>query len=328
MERILSKEEIAELLSAVKSGELPPETWDDEAPDVERRTKKLDLVRGHWTGRWRLQNFDIILDSFARDYGIALTNLLQRTVTVNRTTIETDDFETVLHKISEHGTIGLIDLTPLKHGGLFLLDTSLSFTLIEIIMGGANEGNPMLLERPLTPIEMNILKVIMGHGCKNLQEALAPVEQIEASVVRIEVNPRLVNIVPPETEVMVAKFVISLDNISGTMTLVIPSTSLEPLREKIKDSIMAMAGSKESAWSGHLSENLGHMQTVLMAQSGTVSLSIRDILDLRAGDFIDLEYDPNTPIRILVEQRPKFFGIAGIRKGKKAVRVTSKIRSD
>ena len=56
-------------------------------------------------------------------------------------------------------------------------------------------------------------------------------------------------------------------------------------------------------------------------------MTIRSILNLRPGDIIELDYNPDQPLTILVEDQPKFLAIPGERNGKKAFHVTGRHRN-
>ena len=53
-----------------------------------------------------------------------------------------------------------------------------------------------------------------------------------------------------------------------------------------------------------------------------ISLTINQLLELKEGEIIDLDYDPNAPLKVLVEDRLKFFAIPGVLNGKKAISLT------
>ena len=101
MERILSKEEIAELLSAVREGQVETEVAPEPFPE-ERDVKRLDLSQAHRYGRRRFGNFDLILDAFARNCGISITNRLQRSVNIQRVLIEPKQFDPFLAGFHRH----------------------------------------------------------------------------------------------------------------------------------------------------------------------------------------------------------------------------------
>ena len=50
-------------------------------------------------------------------------------------------------------------------------------------------------------------------------------------------------------------------------------------------------------------------------------LQMHDFIDGK-GDILTLDYDPNLPLKVLVEDKPKFFAIPGTHNGKKAISLT------
>lgn len=325
MERILTKEEIAELLSAVHSGEIETETGPGPA-EPERPVKPLDLIRTSInSGRWQNANFDVILDAFARTHGNSLTSRLQRPVAIKRRAVEAVEFDPFLLQLGENGAIGIIRLDPLSHGGLFVFDSTFSYILVEMMLGGSIGMEPLIPDRPLTTIEMNLVKSVMEGTCTDLRKAFAPLEALSASLIKVESDPRLVNIVPQDTEMMVVTFDVSIDAVAASMNVVIPYSSLEPLREKVKEGIFDIKAKPGNSWTHTLKRMVTTMEVEVAAQLGELSLPIKEILDLQTGDIIDLDYDPNTPMRVLVEKKHKFLALAGIRNGKKTVHITGNL---
>jgi len=325
LERILTKEEIAELLSAVKEGEIRADSASDLSTP-EGSVTRLDLVRASLgSSRWQNSNFEVILNSFSRNCGISLTNRLQRSVTIKQNSINASEFDPFALNLDNKGSIGVIPLDPLTHGGLFVFDSTLSYALVETMLGGTLGSSPIFPSRSLTAIEMNLIKNVMENACHDLRKAFQPLEALSTSLVRIESDPRMVNFVPPETELMIIEFIVTIDSITGMMNLVIPYSSLEPLREKIKDGMPDLQASQSTSWSRTLQEAVISVETGITAQLGELTLPIKEIIDLQVGDIIDLDYDPNTPLRVLVETKPKFFAMSGVHNGKKAVRITGNL---
>jgi flagellar motor switch protein FliM len=64
------------------------------------------------------------------------------------------------------------------------------------------------------------------------------------------------------------------------------------------------------------------METSIIAQSGTITLPLNEVLSLKKGDIIPLHYDPNSPLKVLVENNLKFFATPGIYAGKRAISLT------
>ncbi len=328
MERILSKDEISELLAAVKHGEIDPESHEDRSyqPGAAkpREVRRLDLTRAQGMGNWRMPNLDILLENFARHLSISFTNRLQRYVAVKPAGSKSMDFEPYLQRLSGKGSIGIVGLDPLKAPGLLIFDGQLSFALVEILLGGSIDSQLLSLDRTLTAIEKNVIRGVLSDCCSDLQKALQPLIEVQATLAQIETNPRLVNIVAPDAGIVIAEFGVSVDNLSGSLSLVIPHASLEPLRDKLRDRAMPL-GRKESRWSMQVREDLKSMELECVARLASISLKVRDILNLKEGDIIDLDVGPEEPISIVIGDLPKFSAKVGTRNRKKAVKIRERI---
>lgn len=325
MERILSKEEIAELLSAVRAGEIAVEGV-AIASNGASKANKLDLVFSHSTRKCKFDNFDIILDTFGRNYGISLTNCLQHSTLVKRDAIEAYEFEGFLQRLSGNEAIAIIRLDPLRWGGLLIINDALSFYLVEKLLGGNADAQQSLPDRPLTAIERSILKKSIEDACVDLEKAFLPLETLQSSLVKIESNPRLVNIVPPDTQVVVCRYTVKVRQMTGEIRLAIPLPSLEPLRAKLRDQMGPLNKKADHNWRKQFESALTEMETEISAQLAQIALPVRDILNFQVGDIIDLGRDPSGPLAVLVEGKPKFIAQAGAIKGKKAIRLAERIK--
>ena len=323
MEPILSKDQIAELLLAVKSGQVSTDLK-GEGDTIDRanvKTVNLFQLGSRSDRQQRIPNFDIILDDFAQNFSITLTNLLQRNFNVTRTGIENMEFQEYMVSQKDAGAIGVLSLDPLKNGALMLLNGQLCFTLIEIMLGASTEMSPLQLDRKPTTIELNVLKSTMLKACKDIDSSLEQVIQLETSVLKVESNPRLVSIAEPDAEVLVGSFEIKVGELSGKFDMVFPVATLDPVREMLRD-LLTVKTVKQSGWYEILVREMEQMTTTIIAQSGTVTMPVHKVMKLQKGDIVNLNYDPNSPLRILVEENHKFFAIPGTVSGKKAIHLT------
>lgn len=323
MERILTQEEITELLSAVRDGQVDVDPESEEA-SADREVSKLELIRLQGQGRWRIANFDIILDAFARNFGISLTNRLQQSVTVKRTSIQTLEFDPFLQQLSGRGANAILRLDPLRYGGVINVHEELAFPLVEILLGGSGEYHLPPPSRNMTAIETNVLKSVISDACQDLAKSFRSVVELQVSPIKVVNNPRLVTIVPPEALVMVAQFEIAVKNLAGIMSLIIPLASLEPLREKLREEA-AFSTNHSGNWQSALRTEIQGMNLNLVGRLASIELTVREILNFQVDDVITLDCDPDQPLQILVEEKPKFTGMTGLLKGRKAIRVSKPI---
>jgi len=323
VEPILNKKQIAELLLAIKSGQVSTDLKD--ADTTAERTDVLPLnlfqMSSSADSKQRIPNLDIILDNFAYNFGISLTNHLQRNVTITRTGIETFEFQEYLLSQKDAGAIGVLGLDPLKNGALMILDAQLCFSLVEIMLGASTEMEPIQPDRKPTTIELNVLKSTMIKACSDIDKSFNQIITLASTVVKVESNPRLVSIAEADSDVLSGRFQIKVGNLSGSFDIVFPVATLDPIRDQLRD-LLTVKTVHQSGWQNLLLGELKKMSTTVIAQSGTISIPVRKIMKFKKGDIIDIDYDPNSPLKVLVEENHKFFANPGIISGKKAIHLT------
>jgi flagellar motor switch protein FliM len=325
MEPVLNRAEIANLLKAIKDGKVPLGQEEQEQENFLPSTpiNIFQLTRPD-NEQFRIPNFDIILDNFSRMNGRSLTQQLQSTFTITRTRLETFEFQKFMADKHNPGAIGILDLFPLKYGALIMLDSALSFSMLEMMLGASADLDSPHLDRRLTPIELNILKTVIADACSDLDKAFAPLLELNTALIKLENNARLVSIVEGEAEVIVGSFLVKAGTYSGEIHLVFPFATLEPLRQQLKD-LLNISTVTQSAWQEILEDEMQDIAATITAQSGTIDLTVKQVLCLEPGDIMPIEYDPSSAIKVLVENHPKFTAIPGTHKGKKAISLTGAI---
>ena len=325
VEPILTKQEIDDLLSAIKQGRVstePEKSGKTPVQQVEYSELDLFQVSNQRGDNIRIPNFDIILDAFCQNFSISLSNQLQRTFSIIRTELESMPFQEYLLSKENPGSIGVLDLSPLKHGALIQFDPSLSFSTIEIMLGASNDLDLLKLDRTLTKIELNVLKALMKRACDDLDRAFRPITRLDSTLIKVENNPRLVSITNPKSEVIIGRFDVTVGEQHGVMELVFPLATLDPFREEFRD-LLSVSSLKHGGWTDILIEELKDMSTTVIAQSGVVDLSVGHVLGLKKGDIISVDYDLNSSLKVLVEEKLKFLAQLGVHRGKKAISLTT-----
>ncbi len=323
MEPILNKEQIAELLEGIKSGKVSTDLQGNDSSVDTANVTPLNLFKmaGSSDKQQRIPNLDIILDNFSTNFGITLTNQLQRTVTLTRTGIDSLEFQEYLLSQKEAGAIGVLSMEPLKNGALMVLDSELCFSLIEVMLGAATEMSPLHLDRKPTTIELNVLKSVMLKACEDIDKSMEQIVELESSIVKVESNSRLVSIAEPDADVLAGHFQIKVGNLTGSFDLVFPVATLDPLRDELRD-LLTVKTVRQSGWHDVLIKEINKMSANVIAQSGVITMPVHKVMKFKKGDVLNIDYDPNSPLKILVEENLKFFAIPGTIGGMKAIHLT------
>lgn len=320
MEPILSKHEISDLLRAIRQGKVSLGQGQDFS-QVKYEKVNLFNLAPPVNDKLKIPNFDIIVDNFARHYSVSLSNQLQRTVSIVRTKLHTFEFKKFFEEIKNPGAIAMLEIPPLAQGALLLFNPSLSFSLIEILLGASSDAETLQLNRELSTIELNILKVILNLSCNDINKSFNPLINLSTSITKVASNPRLVSITEPESEVVACTFQVTVGKDSGEIRLLIPLASLDVLYEDLKN-LLRINAKHTVTWQETLVREVKNMTANITAQSGQIKLTVQEVLQLKVGDILEIDYDPNSPLKVLVENQPKFYAIPGTHNGQKAISLT------
>lgn len=321
MEPILSKIEIADLLRAIHQGEVSIDNSIDADTTIYESINLLKLAKPGGSDKIKIPNFDIIMDSFARHYSVVLSNQLQRTVSVTRDSLKTTELQEFFEQQSNSGSIGMISLSPLNQNSLIILDPSLSFSFIEMMLGASSEIGTVKLNRVASTIELNVLRVIMGLACKIIAKSFKPLVDLNPSITKVDSNPRLMSITDPDAEIVVCSFHVNIGKDSGEIKLIFPYALLEYLNDELLN-LLQVTDRQTTGWHELLTTEVNEMITTVSATLGSTTLNIGKVLDLKVGDFIELDTQPGSPLKVLVEDKVKFSAISGTHNGKKAISIT------
>jgi flagellar motor switch protein FliM len=333
VEKILSKEEISDLLSAVRHGEIQVDQPGSAAgstaasgqADKSVSAKECNLFHADGPDGWKLANFDLVLDSFAHNFAMSLSTRFQRSVSVKLNAMESMSFDNLLKRLSGRGAIGILQVEPLSGGGLAIFDEQLAYSLVEIVLGGSSETEIVPPNRVMSAIELNVIRDVIESACPELSKGFRQLQDVSASVVKVVSNLRLLNFVPPDAGVVAARFRVVIDSLEGDITLVFPHTALEPLQKQHSNKSVPVSESLNSKWRNLVCDELDYMDVEIEGLLATLSLRVRDILNFQVGDVIELGCNPDTPLQVMIEGRPKFYGMAGVQGGKKAIRISGRI---
>jgi flagellar motor switch protein FliM len=161
---------------------------------------------------------------------------------------------------------------------------------------------------------------------EDLENAWATVEKIGCSFVRTEVNPQFVGIVPPTDVVIASTFDVELENANGTITIVIPYSTIEPIKQKLSSGFQIESDQTDKKlWTKIIKDQLLVTDCNLKVNLGETEIQLKDLMNLQIGDVIPLDQDSTGEFNVQVEGVNKFKGYYGIHHGTVAVQVTRTI---
>lgn len=320
-EKILTKEEIDALVAAVFEGSLVP---DKELAKAGPQAEQFDLldIEAHRV----IPNLDIVYDGFIRYNRVTMSNRLGRMVDIKKEEARPYKFGDFLNVLSSPVCMAIYKMDPLKGAALVAYDSTLVFTIVDSILGGSGVGSGQGMNRLFTSIELRLVEKIVKDALADLERAWAPLCGVNMSLLRMEMNPRLVNIVPPEYQVVTISMKVQIEETVGNMILAIPFMTIEPIRDKLKRGVQMDMMVVDPLWSYRLSEELLGAPLELSVEMGGASITLAELLDLSAGDTVMLDSSGKDELVVKVAGTKKFQGIAGVSGGNKAVQISRALR--
>ena len=318
MEKILSKAEIEALLNAVFEGRIEPEK---ELSKAEGAVTTYDLVNTD-AHKGFVPNLDIIYDSFIRYNRVNLSNRLRKSVEIKKIGARSYKFDDFLQTLPSPVCMGIFKIEPLKGAALISFDSTLVLSLVDGLLGGTGSAKVPIANRMFTSIEVRLMEKIVGDALQDLEKAWAPLYATHMSLLRMEMNPRLVNIVPPEYQIVTMSLKIQIDDVSGNMMFAVPFMTIDPIRDKLKTGMQFDLMAIDPQWSFRLSSEMMEAPMEATVEMGNASITLRELLDLAPGDTIMLDQACSSEMVVKIEGVPKYFGIPGVKHGNKAIQIS------
>ena len=321
MEKILTKEEIDALVAAVFEGTLIPEK---ELAKGGVQAEQFDLldIEAHRV----IPNLDIVYDGFIRYNRVTMSNRLGRMVDIKKEEALPFKFGDFLSVLPSPVCLAIYKMDPLKGAALIAFDSTLVFTIVDSILGGSGVASGQGMNRLFTSIELRLVEKIVKDVLADLEKAWAPLCPVSMNLLRLEMNPRLVNIVPPEYQVVTMSMKIQIEETVGNMILAIPFMTIEPIRDKLKRGVQSDMMAVDPLWSYRLSEELLSAPLDISVEMGCASITLAELLELAPGDTVMLESSGKDELVVKVGGATKFLGIAGVSGGNKAVQISRALR--
>jgi len=324
---VLSQAEVESLLSAMDGRE--SDVIADAAKSRLKHRDKIspyDFKRPERVGKEQMRSLQTMHEGFGRNFGAALSALLRTIVELKLTSVDQLTYSEFVFSLENPTCFNLINAAPLE--GQLILDINLSllFPIIDRLLGGGNDSAPPA-RRPLTEIELRLVSRITDLFCKEMKHAWENVLELDLSIDRVESNPQLVQIVPPNEVVVLISFELTLGEARGMMNLCIPFNAIERIATRLSANSWVSYGKKTAT-----PENIQRIENRLNAaivdvvvELAETNISTSDLIGLRVGDIIATEKDVQRPLVVSVEGRPKFHAQAGAFKGRKAIEVIGTI---
>ena len=112
-----------------------------------------------------------------------------------------------------------------------------------------------------------------------------------------------------------------MEDRSGHFDIVIPYSSVEPIRDLLIQNFMGEKFGCDQIWEDHLADRIREAEVSLEAAFPTEVFSLKDVLSWKKGSQIVLSSDMQSPIHLRSQNHQLLLGKLGQKNGHVAVKV-------
>ena len=247
----------------------------------------------------RLPMLEILFDRFVRLLTTSLRNFTSDNVEVSIDRMTSVRFGDYLNSIPLPAIITVFKAEQWDNFGLITVDSNLIYSIIDVLLGGRRGSTAIRVEgRPYTTIELGLVKRMIELVLADGELAFGPVSPVDFTLDRMETNPRFAQVSRPANAAILVRFRIDMEDRGGTMEMLLPYATIEPIREHLLQSFMGEKFGRDPVWESHLATEIWQAEVEIDAVLYESDVPLRAILELKVGDTLPIEVKPDALVSV------------------------------
>jgi flagellar motor switch protein FliM len=310
-DRILNQDEIDNLLGFDLGGAGPSEQNGIRA-----------IINSALVSYERLPMLEIVFDRLVRMMTTSLRNFTSDNVEVSLDNISSIRFGDYLNSIPLPAILAVFRAEQLDNYGLMTVDSNLIYSIVDVLLGGRRGTAAMRIEgRPYTTIERVLVQRMVEVVLSDCKAAFEPLTPVTFHLERLETNPRFAAIARPANAAILVKLRIDMEDRGGRVELLLPYSTLEPIRKLLLQQFMGEKFGRDNIWESHLATELWSSQVEVSAILDEQQINLKRVLDLKVGDTLMFNCTPDSAIQLRAGSVSLTHGRMGRRNHNIAIRV-------
>jgi len=287
-----------------------------EHPKTDSEGKKTIQNYNFWSparfSKEQMRAVELVHEDLSERLTTSLPTFLRTNVRPHLVHMEQGRFHDFIKDFPQNTLFHLISLAPLPGHMVLTMSTNVSYLILEQRLGGKIEGK--FTERSLTEIDQSLLRGLVEHMLGDMKVAWSKVVALEPSLEDSTINQHWVQMMMGNERVILLTIEISIQGVTGTMSLFIPFNTLKPITSVLNPHIW-IAGRKEQQ-QDPVARQIA-VQTMMKAVIpmkvilGNADLTLMDLMKLSVGDVIELDRSIDSPMVVQVANKKQFYARVG-----------------
>jgi flagellar motor switch protein FliM len=259
-----------------------------------------DFRRPIKLSREHVRTLQICFETYARSCGTLLTTRLRAVSSVTLASIEQLNYDEYGASLDNPTVLAVVTIEPLPGTVVLELSSAAAMTAIDHMLGGPGGPQP---ERPLTEVEMPLLRGLLERMLGELRYGFESLVDISPKLREIEYNAQFLRAHQPGDAVVVASFDMKIGVEECLASICLPFNAILPVLEK-QETIELTAVERRIRDNSYrnLTAGLSAAPIDVAVRFHPIRMRTDDIVDLRPGDVVPLGHPTSIPLEVTVNQ--------------------------
>ena len=307
-----SKEESVNLKELMNTGVEKPEVVGPIRTTGGRTIRPYNFWSPDHFSKEHLRAVELVHEDLAERLTATLPSYLRTNLRPRVVHTEAGRFHDFLKDMAPNTLFHLITLAPLPSRVVITISPDICFHILELVLGGRSESKRN--NRNLTEIDQSLLQGMIEHMLNDIKAAWSKVVAVEPAIEDSTINQHWVHMMMGNDRVMLVTLEMPLQEITGTMEIYIPFSTLKPIIQVLNPHVW-ISGRKV-----HQSNPLSRQKTFqrltqttlpIRVVLGKAQISVKDMIHLQPGDIIQLDTGIQQNLAVYVADQKRFLAKAG-----------------
>ena len=325
MANVLSQDEIDSLLGGIDQGSVETET------DIPEKDGELEVYNFKaQSGPLNMPTLQVLIERFIGSLQENLSSVTNSNVEVKMDSSVMLEFNEFCSSLPLPASLNVFKIDPFKGYAMLVIEGRMVFSFVESFFGGKGLRPAKLEGRAFTLIESKIIAKITRIILNDFQKAWIDTHVSSANMKysHSEIDPQFTQIAKPDDMVIAIKFNIVLANSSGAVSICIPCSTIESVKDKLKQKFSGANQEIDEQWKALMEKKIRKLKIDFNVVLGTTKIKTRELLDMQVGDVMVLDKKTKEPMVANVQGITKFKGYPGSYSNNKAIKISERLNKE
>ncbi len=257
-----------------------------------------DFRRPTKLSREHARTLQIVFETFARQYATQLTSTLRAVGQVHLLSVEQVTYDEYVTGLANPTLMNLLTVEPFPGVGVLELSMGSAMVMVDHLLGG--HGGTAQPERPLSEIEMVLLRGLLERGLGELRYALEGLVPLDPRIFNVEYNPQFAQAATASEMVLVAHFEQKIGEHESALTVCLPFNPIFAVLEAAAGQVVTSERERlvREAARAALSRRLEDVPVEVAVRFSPSAIPSGDLGNLQIGDVLPLRHHLSAPLSV------------------------------